>query len=137
MRMVIPQPAAGVGDLVGRVLGDKVATILGQKMVIENRPGPTTAIGTAAVATSNPDGCTILNLTASGVVASVMRSDLPYHLERDFTPVVGVGSFPMTLTVLATSKIQSFGDFVAQAKTSQGLNYGSGGPGTLAHLSSV
>jgi tripartite-type tricarboxylate transporter receptor subunit TctC len=137
MRMVIPQPAGGVGDLVGRVLGDKVASILGQPMVIENRPGATTAIGTAVVAASKPDGCTLLNLTTSGVVASVMGGKLPYDLERDFKPVVSVGSFPMALSVPMNSNIHSFSDLVAAAKAPAGLNYSSGGPGTVAHLSSL
>jgi tripartite-type tricarboxylate transporter receptor subunit TctC len=137
MRMVIPQPAGGVGDLIGRVLGEKVAAILGQQVVIDNRPGGTTTIGTAAVATAKADGCTILNLTTSGVVASVMRDNLPYKLERDFAPVIGVGSFPMTLAVQASSKIRSLGDFAAASKSGDGLNYSSGGPGTLAHLSSL
>lgn len=137
MRMVIPQPAGGVGDLIGRVFGDKVAAILGQPMVIDNRPGATTAIGTAVVATSKPDGCTLLNLTTSGVVASVMGTKLPYSLERDFKPVVAVGSFPMALSVPVNSSIHSFSDLVAAARSSAGLNYSSGGPGTVAHLSSV
>lgn len=137
MRMVIPQPAGGVGDLVGRVLGDKVAEILGQPMVIDNRPGATTSIGTAVVAASKPDGCTLLNLTTSGVVASVMGGKLPYNLEKDFKPVVSVGSFPMALSVPMESSIHTFKDLVTAAKTPAGLNYGSGGPGTVAHLSSL
>lgn len=137
MRMVIPQPAGGVGDMIGRVLAEKAGEILGQPMVVENRAGATTTIGTAAVAKAKPDGCTNLQLTASGVVASVMRNNLPYDLERDFTPVVGVGSLPMVLAVPATSKIRFFSDFVAAAKTSDGLNYATGGPGTMAHLSSL
>src|SRR5205823_9871412 len=73
IRMVIPQPAGGVGDMIGRLLGDKVAQVLGQPMVYENIPGATTTIGTAAAARAKPDGCTILHLTTSGVVASAMR----------------------------------------------------------------
>src|SRR5438105_13819782 len=68
IKMIIPNPAGGVGDLLGRVLGEKVSAELGQPIVIENRSGATTVIGTEVVARAKPDGCTILSLTASGVV---------------------------------------------------------------------
>ena len=137
MRMVIPQPAGGVGDVIGRVLADKVGEVLKQPMVIDNRPGATTTIGTAFVAKAKPDGCTNLQLTASGVVASVMRKDLTYDLERDFIPVIGVGSIPLVLAVPANANFHSFSDFVTASKTSGGLNYATGGPGTMAHLSAL
>lgn len=137
MKMVIPQPAGGVGDIVGRILGTKVNEILGQTVVFENRPGATTTIGNALVAASKPDGCTILEFTVSGLVAGLIRSDLPYNTERDLEPVIGIGAFPMTLAVNANSKIRTYEDFVAAVRTPNGLNYGSGGPGTLAHLTSV
>lgn len=137
IRMVIPQPAGGVGDMIGRLLGDKASAILGQTMVFENIPGATTMIGTAAAARAKPDGCTILHLTTSGVVASVMRDNLPFSLERDFTAVVGVGSFPLALSVNAKSRIKTFGDLVAATKAGGGLNYSTGGSGTMAHLAAL
>ena len=132
IRMVIPQPADGMGDMIGRLLGNKTSAILGQTMVFENIPGATTMIGTAAAARAKPDGCTILHLTTSGVVASVMRDNLPFSLERDFTAVVGVGSFPLALSVNAKSRIKTFGDLVAATKAGGGLNYSKGGSGTMA-----
>jgi tripartite-type tricarboxylate transporter receptor subunit TctC len=137
IRMVIPNPAGGVGDLVGRVLGEKVAAELGQAVVIDNKPGATTAIGTDAVAKAKPDGCTILSLMASGVVVTVLREKLPYNLERDFTPIIGVGSFPMVMAVPIASKLNTFADVVAAAKSKEGITYATGGAGTLAHLSTV
>ncbi|MBK8739877.1 MAG: tripartite tricarboxylate transporter substrate binding protein [Betaproteobacteria bacterium] len=106
-------------------------------MVFENIPGATTMIGTAAAARAKPDGCTILHLTTSGVVASVMRDNLPFSLERDFTAVVGVGSFPLALSVNAKSRIKTFGDLVAATKAGGGLNYSTGGSGTMAHLAAL
>jgi tripartite-type tricarboxylate transporter receptor subunit TctC len=137
IKMIVPNPAGGVGDLIGRVLAEKVSAELGQPIVIENKSGATTVIGTDAVARSKPDGYTILSLTASGVVVSVLREKLPYSLERDFTPIISVGSFPMALTVSAASKINSFADLVAAATSTKDITYASGGVGTLAHLSSV
>ncbi len=137
IKMIIPNPAGGVGDLIGRVLGEKVSVELGQSVVIENRSGATTVIGTEVVARAKPDGCTILSLTASGVVVSVLQEKLPYNLERDFTPIISVGSFPMVLAVPAASKLNSFADLVAAAKSADGITYASGGTGSLAHLSAV
>jgi tripartite-type tricarboxylate transporter receptor subunit TctC len=137
IRMVIPQPAGGVGDMLGRLLGDKASSVLGQQMVIENIPGATTTIGTAAVAKAKPDGCTILHLATSGLVASVMRNDLPYNLDRDFIVVIGVGSFPLALSVRENSKIKTFSDLVAATKSPDGVNYSTGGPGTMAHLAAL
>jgi tripartite-type tricarboxylate transporter receptor subunit TctC len=137
IRMVIPQPAGGVGDMIGRLLGEKVATILEQQVIYDNKPGASTTIGTAAAAAAKPDGCTILHMTTTAVVASAIRDNLPYNLEKDLIPVVGVGSFPMALSVVETSKIKTFADLVAATKSGEGLNYSTGGAGTMAHLTSL
>jgi tripartite-type tricarboxylate transporter receptor subunit TctC len=137
IRMVIPNPPGGPADIIARVLGEKVRSDLGQGIFIENRAGATTTIGTNYVARSKADGCTLLSLTASGVVASVLRNNLPYNLTSDFTPILSLGSFPMVLTVPAASSIKSFADLLAAAKSKDGLTYGSGGAGSLAHLSLV
>jgi tripartite-type tricarboxylate transporter receptor subunit TctC len=119
IKMIVPNPAGGVGDLISRVLAEKVNTELGQPIVIENKSGATTVIGTDAVARSKPDRYTILSLTTSGVVVSVLREKLPYNLERDFTPIISVGPFPMALTVSAGSNINSFADLVAAARSTK------------------
>ncbi|CAN7344424.1 tripartite tricarboxylate transporter substrate binding protein [Variovorax sp. LjRoot178] len=137
VRLVIPQPAGGVGDVVGRLLAEKASTFLEQPIVVENKAGASTTIGTAAVAGAKPDGCTILHMTNTAVVASAINDKLPYNLERDLVPVVGVGSFPMALAVTENSKYKTFGDFVAAAKSPEGLTYSTGGPGTMAHLASL
>jgi tripartite-type tricarboxylate transporter receptor subunit TctC len=137
IKLIIANPAGGVGDLIGRVYGERASVDLGLPVVIENHAGATTVIGTDLVAKAKPDGCTILSLTASGVVASVLKEKLPYSLERDFAPVIGIGSLPMVLAVPAGSKINSFADLVTAAKSADGITYGSGGSGTLAHLSAA
>ncbi|MDF3836711.1 tripartite tricarboxylate transporter substrate binding protein [Cupriavidus basilensis] len=137
IKMIVPNPAGGVGDLISRVVAEKASAELGQPVVVENRSGATTVIGTDFVAKSKPDGCTILSLTASGVVVSVLRENLPYKLEHDFAPIIGVGSLPMALAVPVASKLNSFADLGAAAKSKDGITYGSGGTGSLAHLSAV
>ena len=136
IKLVIPQPAGGVGDVVGRMLADKASTFLEQQIVVENKGGASTTIGTAAVAAAKPDGCTILHMTTTAVVASAINDKLPYNLERDLIPVVGVGSFPMALTVLENSRYKTYPEFVAALKA-EGLPYSTGGPGTMAHLASL
>src|SRR5260370_14080416 len=78
IKMIIPNPAGGVGDLIGRVLGEKVSVELCQSVVIENRSGSTTVIGTEVVARAKPDGCTILSLAASGVGVAVLQATVAY-----------------------------------------------------------
>ena len=137
VKIVVANPAGGVGDLVARVLGEKVSADTGQAVIVENRPGASTTIGTDAVAKAKPDGCTLLSLTASGVVVTVLREKLPYSLQRDFVPIVAVGSFPMVMAVPVESKLNTFADVVTAAKSKEGITYASGGAGTLAHLSAV
>jgi len=137
IKMVVPNPAGGVGDVISRAIGEKASSYLGKPVVVENRAGATTTIGTDLVAKSAPDGCTILSLTTSGVVASILLPKLPYDLQRDFVPILGIGSFPMVAAVSVESKIQSFADLEKAAKSPKGVVYASGGVGTLAHLSAA
>jgi tripartite-type tricarboxylate transporter receptor subunit TctC len=137
IKMVIPQPAGGVGDLVARMIGEKVGAILEQPLIYDNRPGASTTIGTAAVATAKPDGCTLLHMTTTAVVASAIRDNLPYSIERDLVPVVGIGSFPLALTVQESSKFRTLADLIGAARATDGLNYSTGGAGTMAHLTAL
>ena len=76
-------------------------------------------------------------MTTTAVVASAIRDDLPYRIERDFVPVVGIGSFPMALTVVESSKFRTFADLIAASKSGDGLNYASGGTGSMGHLTAL
>jgi tripartite-type tricarboxylate transporter receptor subunit TctC len=137
IRMVIPQPAGGVGDVVARMIGEKAGQVLEQPFLYENKPGASSTIGTAAAATAKPDGCTLLHMTTTAVVASAIRGDLPYNIDRDFVPVVGIGSFPMALTVVESSKFRTYADLIAASKSGDGLNYASGGTGSMGHLTAL
>src|SRR5207302_1669090 len=117
IKVIVANPPGGVGDLIARTFGERASAELGQSVVVENRSGASTVIGTDFVAKSKPDGCTILSLTASGVVVSVLREKLPYDLQRDFVPIIAVGSFPMVVAVSATSKINSFADLAKAARS--------------------
>lgn len=137
IRLVIPNPPGGGSDFVARALGDRAATHLGGQVVVENRAGGATTIGANFVARSAPDGYTILIITTAGIVQGVIQENLPYNLERDFVPIIGVGSEPVALSVSAASNIRSLDDLAAAARTSDGVTCGSGGAGTMAHLACV
>jgi tripartite-type tricarboxylate transporter receptor subunit TctC len=134
IRIIVANPPGGPGDLLSRSFGDKATQTLAQPFIIENRAGASTVIGTQAAARSEPDGYTLFNLTTSGVVQTVLQDSLPYNLSRDFVPVIGIGYFPMVIIVSPSSGIQSMADLQARARRPGGINFGSGGTGTLGHL---
>ncbi|MCQ4159903.1 tripartite tricarboxylate transporter substrate binding protein [Roseomonas sp. GC11] len=136
IRIVVPNPAGGVGDIVSRTLGERAARDLNGQIFVDNRPGGSTTIGTNHVARAEPDGYTILSLTTSALIQTVLQK-LPYSIQRDFVPILGVGSFPMALVVSNASGIRSFAQLKAAAARGDGVSYGSGGAGTLAHLAAV
>jgi tripartite-type tricarboxylate transporter receptor subunit TctC len=135
LKLIVPFPAGGSSDILARTFAEKLRSELGQPVVVDNRSGAATVIGTQAAATSAPDGYTMLQLTTNAVIVGSLQPRLPYDLERDFTPVVGVGAVPLLLTVSAKSDIHSIADLVAIAKaTAGGATYASGGIGSLGHL---
>jgi len=136
IHVIVPNPPGGPGDLITRIVTDKAATSLGQPLVVEYRAGASTAIGTEFVSRAKPDGYTILSLPSSGLVVSLLRQNLPYNLERDFKPIIGLGSIPMAIAVATDSKFKTIADLATAAK-SKGISYSSAGPGTLAHLAAV
>ncbi|MCS6922129.1 MAG: tripartite tricarboxylate transporter substrate binding protein [Elioraea sp.] len=137
IRLVVPNPPGGVSDVIARALGDRAAVHLGAQVIVDNRPGGATTIGSTFVARSEPDGYTILTLTTAGLVQGVIQENLPFSFERDFAPIIGVGSFPMALAVSTASNIRSMADLTAAARSRDGVTYGSGGAGTMSHLASV
>ena len=136
IRVVIANPPGGTDDSISRRLAPTMSSDLRQPVVVENRAGGSTTVGGLAVARSAPDGYTLLNLTNSGIIQTVLRNNLQYGL-RDFTPVVGIGGFPMVLIVSAKSDIRTVADLAAPARTAEGITFATAGVGTLAQLSSV
>jgi len=136
IKVVIPNTPGGPGDVIARAFCDSAARSLGQSFVFEYRAGATTTIGTSSVAKADPDGYTILGFPSSGLVVSVLRKDLPYSLDQDFKPIIGIGSIPLALVVRADSKFKSVADLAAAIKKG-GINYGSAGAGTVAHFTAA
>lgn len=136
IRLVVPAPPASTTDLLGRVLSEELPKRLGQTVLVDNRPGGGTLIGTEYVLRQPADGNTFL-LTQNTLVTIVhMSQKPPYDPLKDFEPVSLIARTPLVLAVNANSSIKSVGDFVAAARAGN-LKYGSPGIGTPQHLSMV
>nr|WP_227461437.1 tripartite tricarboxylate transporter substrate binding protein [Cupriavidus pauculus] len=135
IRIVVPFSPGGGTDLIARAMGVAMAQDLGQPVVIDNKPGGGTIIGTDNVAKSAPDGYTLVMATFAHAVNPSLQPKLPFDTERAFTPVMLVGRSPNVLVVRADSPYKSVRDVIAAAKARPGrISFASQGPGTSAHL---
>jgi tripartite-type tricarboxylate transporter receptor subunit TctC len=135
VRIVVPFAPGGGTDVVARTLAQEMSRDLGAAVVIENKPGAGTIIGTQAVATSAPDGYTLLMGTFSHAVNPSLNANLPYDPHRDFAPVALVARSFNVVVVNPRSSIRSIADLIAAARANPGkLSYGTFGIGTSAHL---
>ncbi|MFM9925885.1 tripartite tricarboxylate transporter substrate binding protein [Variovorax sp. H27-G14] len=135
VKIVVPFAPGGGTDLVARTMGITMGQELGQPVIIDNKPGAGTLIGTDAVAKSRPDGYTLVMATVAHVVNPSLLSKLPYDYEKAFAPVMLVGISPNVLVVRAESPYKSVADVIAAAKAHPGkLSFASQGAGTSAHL---
>ncbi len=135
--IIVPQPPGGGTDIISRVVGQQLSVQLGQPVVIENRAGAGTVVGTAAAAHAAPDGYTLLaGLTANMAVNPSLFAKLPYDSVRDFTAVGMMAEFPFVLVVSKDFPAHSVKDVIAMAKAKPGeLNFASAGNGSGQHLS--
>lgn len=135
IKVIVPFAPGGGTDLVARTLGITMAEDLRQPIVIENKPGGSTIIGTEALAKSPADGYTLVVATLAHSVNPSLKAKLPYSQDKDFAPVILVGVSPNVVVVSANSPYKTFSEFLAAAKANPGkLSYASQGGGTSAHL---
>jgi len=136
INMVVPFPAGPALDLVARTVGAKIATALGQPVIIENRTGANGTIGSNGVARSAPDGYTLLAATAGTHVTAVhLMKSLPYDPVKDFTPIIAAVEPVTCLAVAASLPVNSVAELIAYAKAHPDeLSYGSSGVGSVFHL---
>ena len=135
VRLVVPFPAGGSNDVVARAMAQPLSRALGQSVIVENRPGANTIIGTEAVARAPADGHTVLIAGFTFMSNAALRSKLPYD-PKDFVPVVGIGSQPFVFSVHPSLPAKSIKDLVALARARPGeLVYAINGYGTGQHLS--
>ena len=135
IRIVVGFVPGGAVDFTARLVGQKLSEALGQPVVIENRAGASTAIATERVATAPGDGYTLLLIPTSTAVQTALRSNLPYDLKRDLTPVSLVSIGPFVLVVHPSVPAKTPQELIALAQRQPGaLNYGSPGVGSANHL---
>jgi tripartite-type tricarboxylate transporter receptor subunit TctC len=135
VRIVVPFAPGGGTDVIARTLAQEMTGDLGVTIVVENKPGAGTIIGTQAVATSAPDGYTLLMGTFANAVNSSLKAKLPYDPHQDFAAVALIARSFNIVVVNPKSPIQSVADLIAAAKADPDkLSYGTYGIGTSAHL---
>jgi tripartite-type tricarboxylate transporter receptor subunit TctC len=135
VRIIVPFAPGGGTDLIARSMGTGMSQALGQSVIVENKPGGGTIIGTDAVAKSPADGYTLLIATFAHAVNPSLQPKLPYATDKAFAPVILVGRSPNILVVKPDSPLKSVKDLIAAAKAAPGkLNFASQGNGTSAHL---
>lgn len=134
IRIISPYPPGGTTDVLARLLGPKMTENWGQQVLVENRPGGNTVIGSEALVKSAPDGYTLICILSSHVIVPNL-APTPYDVIKDFTAVASVGSTQLVLVVHPSVPAKSTQELIALAKSRPGtLNYGSGGSGTVTHL---
>jgi tripartite-type tricarboxylate transporter receptor subunit TctC len=135
IRAVVPFPAGGALDQLARVIAQRVAEPLGQAMIVENRPGGGTVIGTDFAAKAVPDGHTVLMVANSFTIQPAVQPRLPYDIVRDFAPLTLAATTPHLLVVHPSLPVRSVQELAVIGRRRPGeLNYASVGPGTAQHL---
>ncbi len=135
IRIVVPQSAGGLTDLTARLIGPRLSERLGQPVVIDNRPGAGSMVGTDLVAKASPDGHTLLVAPSSITIIPGMYKQVPFDPAVDFAPVTTLTSYPNLIVVHPSVAATSIRELIALAKAKPGaLNYASGGAGTPTQL---
>ncbi len=134
VRLIVPFPPGGGTDSVGRIIGARLSEIWGQQLVIENRGGAGSNIGSEAVARADPDGYTILFASLPLAINRFIYASLGYDALTDLTPITLLCRFPNLMAVPNVSPAKSVAEFIAHAKRNPGLTFASSGIGTSPHL---
>ena len=135
IKFVVPQPAGGSNDAMGRAVGEQLSKQLGQPIVVDNRPGASGAVGMEVVASSPADGYIYVIASDSVALQPILRKGLKWNVERDFVPVTMFGAQPIVVAVPAASPFKSMKDVIAAAKASPGkVGYATSGQGSIQHL---
>jgi len=135
VRIVVGFPAGGNTDIISRAMGQKLTERFGQTVIVENRPGAGSMIGTDYVAKATPDGHTLLLVSGAFSTQAAVLKKLPFDPARDFAWITNAVVYPFAVIVKPDARMQSMSDLIAIAKKSPGkLNYGSVGVGSVLHL---
>ena len=136
VRIIVGYPSGGSNDLLARLMAQWLSERMGQQFVIENRPGAGSNIATEAVVRADPDGYTLLMVSAANMSNAALYEKLNYNFIRDIAPVAGVMRVPLVMEVNLSIPAKTVPEFIAYAKANPGkINFASGGIGTSIHLS--
>jgi tripartite-type tricarboxylate transporter receptor subunit TctC len=135
IRFIVPLPPGGANDLLARVFSEKLQPILGQPVVVENKPGAGGNVGTEYVGHQPADGYTLLLSSNTHVINVSFFSKLPYDPIKDFEPVTLVATIPFVFTVNSSLPVQNLKEMIAYLRAHPGSTYGTAGIGTPHHLS--
>jgi tripartite-type tricarboxylate transporter receptor subunit TctC len=137
VRVIVPFTPGSATDIMARVIGERLSPVLGQPVVVENRPGAGGTIGIAQVAKAAPDGLTLGVVSTGHVVNPVLYDNLPYDTIKDFAGVAVLAQLPSVLIVPKSLGVNTVKELVAMAQAKPGaLNFGTAGVGSAAHINS-
>jgi tripartite-type tricarboxylate transporter receptor subunit TctC len=134
IKLIVPYAAGGGTDTAARLLAKDLATRMGQPVIVENKAGAATQIGTAYVARSAPDGYTLLMGTANLATNAVLYKKLPYDVQKDLAAVVQVTDVPVYIFTAGNGPIKDLATLMATAKESGGIAFATAGVGSIPHL---
>jgi tripartite-type tricarboxylate transporter receptor subunit TctC len=135
VRIVVPSEPGGGTDISARILAERLSQAMGQRFVVENRPGAGQMIGTEQVARSPADGYTLLVAAAAITILPATNPNVKFDILRDFAPVSQLISSPSMLVTPASLPFKTLKEFIAGVKAKPGeFNFGSAGPGTQPHM---
>jgi tripartite-type tricarboxylate transporter receptor subunit TctC len=135
VRFVLPFAAGGVADITSRLAADKLGEKLGQRLVVENQPGPGGIAAARSVTTAAPDGHTLALVTNGTAISVALYKSLPFDPVKDFAPISALGTFDLVFATNADSEFKTLGDFIKVAREKPGaLNVGTIAVGSTQHL---
>jgi tripartite-type tricarboxylate transporter receptor subunit TctC len=136
VHLIVPFPPGGATDIVGRLVAGKMQEVWGQPVIVENKPGAGTVVGTDAVAKAAPDGYTLGMVVTAHVINPSLRRDLPYDTLKDLAAVTQVSSQQLVIAAHPSLPANNVAELIALARKNPGqLSYATPGSGTAMHLS--
>ena len=135
VKVIVPAPAGGPGDVIGRAIAEKLSAVFGQQFIVDNRAGANYAIGTEAVAKSAPDGYTLLMTASPHTINPALYPNQTLDPIKDFAPITLVAVTPLVLVVHPSVPVKNVAELLAFVRAQPGkVNYGSAGTGSTLHL---
>jgi len=135
VRVVVPYPPGGTVDAVARTIAQRLSESMGQQFIVDNRPGASGTIGSAAVAKSPADGYTLLVQASTFVASPLLMGNVPYDVEKDFTAITNLGSVPLLVTAYPGTPARNLKEFLAAIRADpKKYVFGTSAVGSASHL---